>query len=291
MSETREFGAAGRAEPCRARRRTSLAYPRPRRRTGGRRRRAPAPTPIPIRRPTPPLAPTRTLRPARHRCRLRRGPRGRPGAAGGRPCGRAPRSRSARASTTGPDATAGHQLRAVGGRRGVRRGLPVRRRRHRDPRPADRADPRGVARLRAGRAARAALRLPGARPLGPVDGRPLESGEAAARPVRAGGGRLVRDGRPRCTGTCGTGRSRRSPTPCATTATRRRSCPRAWSSRTTTTGQDDHRPKTPWSDTVIYELHVARLHQAAPGHPAGAARHLRRAGAPGGRRAPDPARA
>ncbi|MCF2434186.1 hypothetical protein LV779_01370 [Streptomyces thinghirensis] len=36
---------------------------------------------------------------------------------------------------------------------------------------------------------RAALRLPGARPLGPVDRRPLESGEAAARPVRARGGR------------------------------------------------------------------------------------------------------
>ena len=116
-----------------------------------------------------------------------------------------------------------------------------------------------------------ALRLPGARPLGPVDRRPLESGEAAARPVRPGRGRrLRRSAAARCTGTSGTGRSGRSPTPCATTGTRRRTSPRAsWS---TTTGHDwgattTAGPRRPWADSVHLRAACARLHHAPPRHP------------------------
>ena len=40
---------------------------------------------------------------------------------------------------------------------------------------------------------------------------------------------------------------------------------------------DDRRPNVPWQDTVIYELHVKRLHDAPSRGAAAAARHLRRA--------------
>ena len=53
----------------------------------------------------------------------------------------------------------------------------------------------------------------------------------------------------------------------------------------------DRRPATSWSDTVIYEAARQGLHHAPPRRPAGAARHLRRARAPGVRRAPAAARA
>ncbi len=89
----------------------------------------------------------------------------------------------------------GDELRAVGGRGGGGRAVPLRRARSRrqgEPGAADRADARDLARFRAGGAARTALRLPGARPLGPVDRRPLEPGEAAARPVRTRGRRRLR---------------------------------------------------------------------------------------------------
>ena len=141
-----------------------------------------------------------------------------------------------------------------------------------------------------GRPARAAVRLPGARPLGPVDGRPLEPGEAAAGPVRPCGRRRLHACRPRSTGTSATGRSSMSPTPCATTGTRRRTSPRASSSTMTTTGRTTAAPRRPWADSVIYELHVRGFTKLPPGHPAGAARHLRRARAPGRDRAPDAAR-
>ena len=43
--------------------------------------------------------------------------------------------------------------------------------------------------------------------------------------------------------------------------------------------QDGNRTRHRTSDTVLYEIHVKGLHHAAPGHPARAARDLRRAGA------------
>ena len=115
----------------------------------------------------------------------------------------------------------------------------------------------------------AALRLPGARPLGPVDRRPLEPGEAAPRPVRARGGRRRSTPAARGVRACaGLARSSRSPTPCATTGTRRRTSPRASSSTTTTTWADDRRPEDAVGGLGHLRAARARLHQAAPGHPA-----------------------
>ena len=163
-----------------------------------------------------------------------------------RPCWPGAPSRSAPASGSAPTAWRAPTSRCG---RAARRPVEVclfdDGRRTRDAGRADRADPRDLARLRAGRRARPALRLPGARPLGPVDGRPLEPGEAAPRPVRAGRRRRLHACRPRCTGMCGTGRSSRSPTPCATTGTRRRTCPRASWSTTTTTGPTTTGPRHP----------------------------------------------
>ena len=55
--------------------------------------------------------------------------------------------------------------------------------------PAHRADARRLARVRRGRPARPALRLPGARPVGPRARAPLQPRQAARRPVRPGAGR------------------------------------------------------------------------------------------------------
>ncbi len=49
---------------------------------------------------------------------------------------------------------------------------------------------------------------------------------------------------------------------------------------------DDRRPRTPWHQTVIYELHVKGFTQLHPGRARAPARHLRRAGHRGGHRAP-----
>ena len=64
--------------------------------------------------------------------------------------------------------------------------LPGRRRRHRDPAPADRAHARHLARGGARHPAGPALRLPGRRPVGSRAGAAVQRAEAAARPVRAG---------------------------------------------------------------------------------------------------------
>ncbi len=48
---------------------------------------------------------------------------------------------------------------------------------------------------------------------------------------------------------------------------------------------EDHRPRTPWHDTVIYETHVRGLTWRHPEVPAVPTRHLRRRGSPGGDRA------
>ena len=39
---------------------------------------------------------------------------------------------------------------------------------------------------------------------------------------------------------------------------------------------DDHRPRTPWPDTVIYETHVSGLTWRHPEVPTARTRHLRR---------------
>ena len=50
---------------------------------------------------------------------------------------------------------------------------------------------------------------------------------------------------------------------------------------------DDKRPWHRYADTVLYEVHVKGFTMRHPGHPAGAARDLRRAGPRGRHRAPD----
>ena len=40
---------------------------------------------------------------------------------------------------------------------------------------------------------------------------------------------------------------------------------------------DDVRPRIPWHETVIYEVHVEGLHDPPPGRPRRPARHVRRA--------------
>ena len=106
----------------------------------------------------------------------------------------------------------------------------------------------------------------------------LQPGQAAARPVRAGGRRRVHPARrglrvrPRRTA-----RSRRTP---------RRTCRgRSWCT-TPSRGATTARPQTPWDDTVIYELHVRGFTRRHPGMPGAAARDVRRAGPPGRDRAP-----
>ncbi len=39
---------------------------------------------------------------------------------------------------------------------------------------------------------------------------------------------------------------------------------------------DDRAPRVPWEQTVLYETHVKGFTQAAPGRPAGPARHVPR---------------
>src|SRR3954447_11240828 len=82
----------------------------------------------------------------------------------------------------------GYQLRAVVGGGAGGRPLPVRRRRHRAAAPARGDDPPGLARPVDRRRTGPALRLPRPRPVRPGVGSPLQPRQAAARPLRAGGG-------------------------------------------------------------------------------------------------------
>ena len=78
------------------------------------------------------------------------------------------------------------QLLALLGGGGTRRAVPARRGRRRDPHRADRGRRLRLAHLPPRRAARAALRLPGPRPLRPGHRQPLQPGEVPARSVREG---------------------------------------------------------------------------------------------------------
>ena len=161
--------------------------------------------------------------------------------------------------------------------------MPVRRGGNRNPGPAARVRRRRLARVPAGCRPRAGLRIPGARSLEPRPRAALQPGQAAARPVRAGG---ARRGRVRARGVrprrrrpghaelARLGRAR------AAQHRRRRRVPvgrrRAAAARLLGHGH----------------LRGARqgAHHAPPGRASGPARHLRRARAPGGHRPPDPAR-
>ena len=113
----------------------------------------------------------------------------------------------------------------------------------------------------------------------------LQSRQAAARSLREGDRRAV-----------GLGRGRlpvpRSTSPSRPATSRQRAVRAASpsSSTRTSTGATTARRDTPWHQTVIYETHVKGFTQAPSRHPGGAARHLRRPGAPRRDRLPAAAR-
>ena len=134
-------------------------------------------------------------------------------------------------------------------------GLPVRRRRRRDPAPAHRAHPRRLARRGPRRTRRAALRLPRRRAVGPGDGRG-STRPAAARPYARASRRVL------------------GPTPydAARSASAAATPPHAASVVVHDEFDWERRPAacgTRWRDTVIYELHVkgyTQLHNEVPEH-------------------------
>ena len=102
-----------------------------------------------------------------------------------------------------------------------------------------------------GIAARAALRLPRARPVGTAERPPLQSRQAAARPLRQGHRRRCSAGTRRCSPTAST-----MARTCATMRTAHPSCRSASSSNPFFDWAGDRQPQRPWHETVIYELHV-----------------------------------
>ena len=165
--------------------------------------------------------------------------------------------------------------------------MPVRRRRRRAAGPAGRADRRRLARLRrraSGPGSATASGCtgpwdPGARP-------PLQPGQAAARPLRPRARRRAAASTPPCSATA-VGERRHRARPARLGAVRAALGGRRPGA---TTGRATGRPDVPWADTVVYELHVKGFTARAPGRARGAARHVRRARAPGRDRAPPSAR-
>ena len=133
-----------------------------------------------------------------------------------------------------------------------------------------RARPRRTCGTRRGRRrSRPALRLPGARSLGPRARPPLQPGQAPARSLRA---RAERAGRlaPRRSRAIPTVRSRAPPrTLPPTRATAPPCCPSAWWWTPPSTGVTTGRPRTPWDRTVIYECHVKGMTMLHPEVPEG----------------------
>ena len=156
----------------------------------------------------------------------------------------------------------GHQLRGLVARGDRDVGVPVRRRRRRDPAPADRAHPRRLARRDPRRAGRPALRLPRRRPVGP-DARPrFNPDKLLLDPyARAISGEVVARPDPLAV--------RRRPSPRSAATVDSAPCDAAlasWSHDDFDWG-DDRPLRTRWRDTVIYELHVkgfTQLHTRSP---------------------------
>ncbi len=141
-----------------------------------------------------------------------------------------------------------------------------------------------LARLPAGRRARSALRLPGARALRPGAGPALQPGTSCSstRTPRPWTARCVWDeavfgypfGDP-------DGRNDADSAPFV---------PKSVVVNPFFDWGSDRAPRIPYHETVIYEAHVRGPDDRAPGDPRGAARHLHRPRAPGDDRAPQAAR-
>ena len=123
------------------------------------------------------------------------------------------------------------------------------------------------------------LRLSRARALRARGGAPLQSEQAAARPVCEGACRRAEVGPERLRLHA---RRRRTTTCPSTSATARRSCPSAGSSTRPSPGARDRRAGVPWERTIVYEAHVRGFTKRHPLRARGAARHLR-----GARRTPE----
>ena len=127
------------------------------------------------------------------------------------------------------------------------------------------------------------LRIPR---LGPVEsggGSPVQSRQAAARPVCARDRRRGAVAREPARSRVTQVRMARC-TPIR--RTRRRTCRAVSSWPTTFDWQGDRHPQVPWSESVIYECHVKGMTALHPGVPAPAARYLARARLRTGHRAP-----
>ena len=155
------------------------------------------------------------------------------------------------------------------------------------PRDPDRADRGGRVRLAllpARRGSRPALRVPGARAV-----RPGAAGTAATRPSCCST-RTARRSAGRCAGTSRCSATGSRDPPGVNTADSAPYMPKNVVINPFFDWGDDRAPRTPYHETVIYEAHVRGLTLQHPEVPGRAARQLRRAGPPGGDRAPDPAR-
>ena len=120
-------------------------------------------------------------------------------------------------------------------------------------------------------------------PYEPRAGPPLQSAQAAARSLRQGDRRQLRWSDAQFGYRIG---DRNARTCRSTGATAPPACPSAASIDPAFTWGDDRPPRTPWHETVIYELHVRGFTQLHPEVPPSAARHLRRPGHRAGDRAP-----
>ena len=158
--------------------------------------------------------------------------------------------------------------------------MPARRRRLRAPGPAHRADRRRLARAGRGRPARAALRLPGARAVGPRARPPLQPRQAARSTPTPEHSTVRCASTPPCSA-----RPSASDDTVPDPRLGRRSCRTRWSSTRRTTGRDDRPPDVPgptrWSTSC-----TSRASRRAPRRARGTPRDVRRSRAPGRDRAP-----
>ena len=123
--------------------------------------------------------------------------------------------------------------------------------------------PPGLARPAARRRPRPALRLPGARPLRPARRRRATTPPSCCSTRTPGPSTATCAARRRCSAT----RATPSTAPPRRPATPRRTCRAASSSTTRSRGTATGRRAPPWSDTVIYEVHVkgaTALHPDVP---------------------------
>ena len=173
-------------------------------------------------------------------------------------------------SRSGPVGTGRHELLALLRERRAGRALPLRRRRTGGRASRSPSGPRSTGTATSRRRARTALRLPRPRPARPEQRPALQPGQAADRPVREGdrGADPLRRGE-----RAAVRRRRRRADLEPDDRTTLAAIPKSSSIDQRFEWEGD-RPRTPWHETVIYEMHVG----ASQGHPGcgGSPRNIRR---------------